>query len=96
MNYWPCLEINRHERHQTLPPLFNRNIELIRYRLFGDDLLLLELANATSTGAGGVTTAKNGKASKPAKGNEKAGTGDKTYAEWLESISSPLRELVTI
>jgi predicted transport protein len=27
----------------------NRNIELIRYRLFDDDLLLLELVNATST-----------------------------------------------
>jgi hypothetical protein len=27
----------------------NRNIELIRYRRFGDELLLLELANASST-----------------------------------------------
>lgn len=50
--------------------------------------------NATSAGAGGVATAKNGKPSKPAKGKEKSGTGDKTYAEWLESISDPLRELL--
>ncbi|MBI5899097.1 MAG: DUF91 domain-containing protein [Rhodocyclales bacterium] len=72
----------------------NRNIELIRYRLFGDDLLLLELVNATSAGASGVATARNGKPSKPATGKERAGTGDKTYAEWLESISDSLRELL--
>lgn len=31
----------------------NRNIELIRYRRFGEELLLLELVNATSAGNGG-------------------------------------------
>lgn len=72
----------------------NRNIELIRYRLFGDDLLLLELVNATSVGNGGSTAAKGAKLSKAAKAKEKLGT-DKTYAEWLESISEPLRELLT-
>ena len=34
----------------------NRNIELIRYRRFGDELLLLELANAASANAGKATT----------------------------------------
>lgn len=29
----------------------NRNIELIRYRRFGEDLLLLELANTSSAGS---------------------------------------------
>ena len=72
----------------------NRNIELIRYRVFGDDLLLLELVNATSAGTGGTAAAKSGKHAKLAKGKEKATTGDKTYAEWLESISDPLRELL--
>jgi predicted transport protein len=67
----------------------NRNIELIRYRLFGDDLLLLELVNATNAGA---AAAKNGKPAKPAKG--KAAAGDKTYAEWLESMPAPQRELL--
>lgn len=72
----------------------NRNIELIRYRLFGNELLLLELVNATSVGNGGNTAAKGAKLSKVAKSKEKLGT-DKTYAEWLESISEPLRELLT-
>ena len=66
----------------------NRNIELIRYRLFGDELLLLELANATSAGNG------VGKAAKPGRAKEKAGGGDKTFAEWMETISDPLRELL--
>lgn len=47
--------------------------------------------NATNAGAGGAA-AKNGKPAKPAKG--KAVTGDKTYAEWLESMSAPQRELL--
>ena len=72
----------------------NRNIELIRYRLFGDDLLLLELVNATSAGAGGSAVAKSGKPKKSAEWKEKVTTGDKTYVEWLESISDPLRELL--
>ena len=42
----------------------NRNIELIRYRRFGDELLLLELANATSANTSKVMGAK---ATKPAK-----------------------------
>jgi predicted transport protein len=72
----------------------NRNIELIRYRRFSNDLLLLELVNATSAGAGRGGVSKSGKHPKPAKVKEKSITGDKTYAEWLESISEPLRELL--
>ena len=40
-----------------------RNIELIRYRRFGDDLLLLESANAGSDSNGKATAAKLAKAS---------------------------------
>lgn len=72
----------------------NRNIELIRYRLFGEELLLLELVNATSVGSSGNTGAKGSKISKVTSGKEKTGSGDKTYAELLESISDPLRELL--
>jgi predicted transport protein len=32
----------------------NRNVELVRYRRFGDDLLLLELVNAVTAAPGGV------------------------------------------
>lgn len=71
-----------------------RNIELIRYRLFGEELLLLELANATSAGNGGSGGAKGGKAIKATKDKEKTIAGDKTYAECFESLSKPLRELL--
>lgn len=72
----------------------NRNIELIRYRLFGEELLLLELANATSAGNGSAGGAKGNKAIKSTINKEKTTTGDKTYAECFESLSDPLRELL--
>lgn len=58
----------------------NRNIELIRYRRFGDDLLLLELANAVSAAPVG----KVGPVAviKPAKGV----TTDKTISQWLADL----------
>jgi predicted transport protein len=73
----------------------NRNIELIRYRLFGDELLLLELANATSV-------ATNISASKTQRVPDnipplvpKNRNGDKSYAEWLDDLPPSLRELLT-
>lgn len=61
----------------------NRNIELIRYRRFGDGLLLFELANATS-GQGG-----------PGKGGRGPGGagGYKTISTTLEELQGPLRDL---
>ena len=61
----------------------NRNIELIRYRRFGDDLLLFELVNATS-GQGG-----------PGKGGRATGTagGYKTVSTTLEELQGPLHDL---
>ncbi len=70
----------------------DRNIELIRYRLFGDELLLLELVNAVSVNGNGKS--KAAKAVAPAAAKDKAATGDKSYAEWLESMSDPMRELL--
>lgn len=77
----------------------DRNIELIRYRRFGEELLLLELANASSasskspsvkTGkAGGkvaVAVALNPAVAKP--------NGDKSYAEIWPTLSTPLAELL--
>ncbi len=76
----------------------NRNIELIRYRRFGDELLLLELANATSASAGRAAGGKATKASKiqPAEvPTAKAGTGDRSFAEWLPLLPPHLSELVS-
>lgn len=59
----------------------HRNIELIRYRRFGDDLLVLELVNATTiveTSAGGNGTSGE--------------TSYKTISEVLEEMSGPLED----
>jgi len=78
----------------------NRNIELIRYRRFGDELLLLELANAASSYAGKPSSAK---AVKPAKTaaipaaeptTTKGAAGDSSYADWLPLLPPHLSELV--
>lgn len=71
----------------------NRNIELIRYRRFGDDLLLFELANASTAAA---SKAKAGKTSKPsvAAPNASGGT-DKTFAEHLSMLPPGLKLVLT-
>jgi predicted transport protein len=85
-----------------------RNIELIRYRRFGDDLLLLESANA-----GGDTTAKTASAKQPKSAGAKLDslstapvgavidsdivkpTGpDKSFAELLAGLSEPMLQLL--
>lgn len=72
----------------------NRNIELIRYRRFGEDLLLFELANATSASTSSVVKAGQG-----SKGAKSGATGrvvgrDKSYAEVVASLSEPLAGLL--
>lgn len=70
----------------------NRNIELVRYRKFGPELLLLELVNAVSAKA-------KAPGSKPAKTTgaaptSKKGTGkDKTAAQWLADLSPSVASL---
>lgn len=61
----------------------NRNIELIRYRRFGDNLLMLELVNAIVAKHTGAT---NGKKPPP------AGTS-KTIEEKLRRLEGPLQDL---
>lgn len=62
----------------------NRNIELIRYRRFGDGLLLLELVNATTAPA-------------PASGATPTGgaaiASYKTISDTLATLKGPLRDL---
>lgn len=76
----------------------NRNIELIRYRRFGDELLLFELANASSASA---SKSPASKATRPAKarGNalspDKAPGSDKPYAEVVASLPQSLADLLT-
>ncbi len=61
----------------------NRNIELIRYRKFGDGLLLFELVNATSGQSG---------PGKSGRGPGAAGVY-KTISTTLDELQGPLRDL---
>jgi predicted transport protein len=63
----------------------NRNIELLRYRHYGDDLLLLELVNATSTQ--GV---ESGTKDKPAASIK---SGPKTIVEVYDGSPQKLKDL---
>ena len=85
-------DFTRYDAHAVQQ--INRNIELIRYRLFGEELLLLELVNAISAGNGGAASVKSGKAAKTVSDKGKASSGDKTYAECLEIMSDSLSVLL--
>jgi predicted transport protein len=69
----------------------NRNIELIRYRTFGDELLLLELVNAVSVKPSKTKTLPTPiqASSKP----RKTTSSDKTVEEWFEEMPAPVKEL---
>lgn len=74
----------------------DRNIELIRYRRFGDELLLLELVNASAdsgTKAGSNKGLKSGKEGKES-GQEKVVGPDKPYAETVASLSPALTDVL--
>jgi predicted transport protein len=75
-------DFTRYDEHAVQQ--INRNIELIRYRKFGEGLLLLELVNAV--------TAKISEAKSPAVGNDKR-TADKTPDEALKEMKLPLSDV---
>lgn len=61
----------------------NRNIELIRYRRFGNDLLMLELVNAIAAASGDSGDGKDGSSSH----------SPKTVSETLASLDGSLQDL---
>lgn len=65
----------------------NRQIELVRYRLFGEDLLLLEAANTPNT-------QPSSPAAVPAAQSSKARSGDKSVAEIYAELSTAMVELL--
>ena len=60
----------------------NRNIELIRYRRFGEELLMLELVNASVAESGNATGTVAGPSSSP-----------KTISVTRETLQGPLDDL---
>ena len=80
-------DFTRYDQHavQQIP----RNVELIRYKLFGEDLLLFELVNAVS-----VSDATASKAEAVAlPGKPRAGGKDKTAEEQLAQAQPVIRQL---
>lgn len=65
-----------------------RDIQLIRYRIFSEELLLLELANSTSTN----TSSNKAKNIKVAPANKSS--GDKSYTEMKELVNESSLELL--
>ncbi|WP_009980175.1 DUF5655 domain-containing protein [Burkholderia pseudomallei] len=85
-------DFTRYDQHavQQIP----RNIELIRYKLFGDDLLLLELVNAQSVPD--ATTAKPASADMPADPDKPKSTSkDKSLDEQLALAFPEIQNLYT-
>jgi predicted transport protein len=81
-------DFTRYDQHavQQIP----RNIELIRYKLFGEDLLLLELVNAVSVSD---ATAGKAEASSTASGTPRSVGRDKTAEEQLAQAQPDIRQL---
>ncbi|HGO6081722.1 TPA: DUF5655 domain-containing protein [Burkholderia cenocepacia] len=83
-------DFTRYDQHavQQIP----RNIELIRYKLFGDDLLLLELVNAQSVpDATAVKSASADMTAEPE--NPKPGGKDRSLDEQLALAPIEIRDL---
>ncbi|PJK12217.1 DUF91 domain-containing protein [Lysobacteraceae bacterium NML120232] len=76
-------DFTRYDKHAVQQ--IQRNVELIRYRLFGDDLLLLELVNTVSVA--------DDAAGKSAVAIRSGAGKDKTAAEQLEQAQPAIREL---
>lgn len=86
-------DFTRYDEHAVAQ--INRSIELIRYKLFGDDLLLLELVNGVSAPAAmtGVEASSNGEDMKPNKTTAAPPGATKTHADQIATASEDLRAL---
>ncbi|RMH90893.1 DUF91 domain-containing protein [Lysobacter pythonis] len=79
-------DFTRYDQHAVQQ--IARNIELLRYKLFADDLLLLELVNSVSVDdATGTATGDAGTARSKAQGK------DRTFAEQLALADAQTREV---
>lgn len=87
-------DFTRYDEHAVQQ--MQRNIELIRYRRYGDDLLLFEAVNTPAREAIEEAASGNGAASRPAVGGEKPNhtrwPAPKTATESLAATSPELRD----
>lgn len=75
----------------------SQSVELIRYRRFGTDLLLLEQINTASNGRSRarIRNVADGELELPATARSAAAASDKSYAEWLAQLGPDMLELVS-
>lgn len=75
----------------------SQSVELIRYRRFGTDLLLLEQINTASNGRSRarIRSVADGELELPAAAKSAAAASDKSYAEWLAQLGPDMLELVS-
>lgn len=75
----------------------SQSVELIRYRRFGTDLLLLEQVNTASNGRSRarIRSVADGELEVPATTKSAAAASDKSYAEWLAQLGPDMLELVS-
>lgn len=74
-------DFTRYDEHAVQQ--INRNIELIRYRRFGEDLLLLELVNAVTAKPADAKVVTTGKKQ----------TAEKTWDEAIAELKAPLPDI---
>ena len=71
----------------------NRNIELIRYRLYGDEFILFELVNATSAAPSLQTTTSAPRADTSTTQTKSNQSKDRTFQKALEKADQELTDL---
>ena len=85
-------DFTRYDEHAVVQ--INRNIELIRYKLFGDDLLLFELVNGASAASASAYSERINQSEARAIKTPAASTlAMKTHADQIASASSELLAL---
>jgi predicted transport protein len=94
-------DFTRYDSHAV--EQMDRNIELLRYRQFGDELLLFELVNSPNASSSRASSPRGGKSSAHATPAEKSALAesraaaprkDRTYAEWQTLLSPDLKALL--
>lgn len=84
-------DFTRYDEHAVVQ--INRNIELIRYKLFGSDLLLFELVNAVTAETGSTADGEPTSESRQGKSPSPATLAMKTHADQIGTATPDLLAL---
>lgn len=84
-------DFTRYDEHAVVQ--INRNIELIRYKLFGSDLLLFELVNAVTAETGSTADGEPPSESRQGKSPSPATLAMKTHADQIGTAAPDLLAL---